>query len=54
MPENWSTALTAVTTAMTNMTTTITGSPILLLSVAIPFVGAVIGLTKRLFRFRSR
>lgn len=54
MPENWSTALTAVTTGMTDIVTTITGSPIMLLAVAIPFVGACIGLAKRLLRFGGR
>lgn len=54
MPTNWSTALAAVTDGMTDIVTTITGSPIMLLSVAIPFVGACIGLAKRLIRFGGR
>lgn len=50
----WDTAVTAVTTGMTDMVDTITGSPIMLLSVAVPFIGAVIGLAKRLLRFGGR
>lgn len=54
MPENWSTAVTAVTSGLTASVNTITGNPILLLSVAVPFVGATIGLAKRLLRFGGR
>lgn len=54
MPDNWSTVVGAVTTGMGDITTTIKGEPILLLAVAVPFVGACIGLAKRLFRFGGR
>lgn len=51
MPELWSTATSAVTTGMTSIVTTITGNAVMLLAVAVPFIGAVIGLAKRLLRF---
>lgn len=50
----WTTAVTAVTTGMTDIVDTITASPIMLLAVALPFVGATIGLAKRLLRFGGR
>lgn len=54
MPENWATAVSAVTSGLTSSVNTITANPILLLSVAVPFVGATIGLAKRLLRFGGR
>ena len=51
MPELWATATGAVTTGMTSIVTTISSNAIMLLAVAIPFIGAVIGLAKRLLRF---
>ena len=54
MPAGWTTALEAVTDGMTDIVTTITASPVMLLAVAIPFVGACIGLAKRLLRFGGR
>lgn len=51
MPELWATATGAVTTGMTSIVTTISSNSIMLLAVAIPFIGAVIGLAKRLLRF---
>lgn len=54
MPADWTTAVTAVTSGLNSTVTTITGDPIMLLSVAVPFVGATIGLAKRLLRFGGR
>lgn len=54
MPEGFSTALSLVWTQIDNCVDTITGNPMLLLSVAIPVAGAVIGLAKRLLRFSGR
>lgn len=51
MPELFGTVTTAVWNEVTTCMTTITGNPLLLLSVAVPFVGAVIGLAKRFLRF---
>lgn len=50
----WTTAVTAVTTGMTDIVDTITGNAIMLLAVAVPFVGATIGLAKRLLRFGGK
>lgn len=54
MPELWATVTGAVTTGLSNVVTTITGNAVLLLSIAVPFVGACIGLAKRLLRFGGR
>lgn len=54
MPENFTTALSAVWSQIDSCVTTITGNPMLLLSVAIPVAGAIIGLAKRLLRFGGR
>lgn len=54
MPELWSTATTAVTSGLSSVVTTITSNAVLLLAVAVPFVGACIGLAKRLLRFGGR
>lgn len=54
MPELWATATSAVTSGMTSVITTITGNAVMLLSVAVPFVGATIGLAKRLLRFGGK
>lgn len=54
MPELWATATSAVTSGMTSVITTITGNAVMLLAVAVPFVGATIGLAKRLLRFGGR
>lgn len=50
----WTTATEVVTSGMTDIVTMITGNAIMLLSVAVPFIGAVIGLAKRLLRFGGR
>ena len=54
MPETWATVVAAVTGGITNTVTTITGNAVMLLAVAVPFVGACIGLAKRLLRFGGR
>lgn len=54
MPELWSTATTAVTSGMTSVVTMITSNAVMLLAVAVPFVGATIGLAKRLLRFGGK
>lgn len=55
MPEAWSTAVSAVTSGMGDVVTTITGSAVMLVMVVgVPFVGACIGLAKRLFRSGGR
>lgn len=54
MGTTWTAAVNAVTGGMTDIVDTITGNSIMLLAVAIPFVGAVIGLAKRLLRFGGR
>lgn len=54
MPANWTTAVQAVTAGLSSSIATITGDPIMLLSVAVPFMGACIGLAKRLLRFGGR
>lgn len=54
MPTDWATTVTAVTSGMGDIVTTISGSPVMLLAVAVPFVGACIGLAKRLLRFGGR
>ncbi|MDE6501507.1 MAG: hypothetical protein K2L10_05440 [Ruminococcus sp.] len=51
---NLKTALEMVWGQMTTCVNTISGSPLLLLAVAIPVAGAVIGLAKRLLRFGGR
>lgn len=51
---NLSSAVGAVTSGMTTLVGTIKNEPLLLLAVAVPFVGACIGLAKRLFRFGGR
>lgn len=51
---NLTTALTTVWGQMDSCVTTISGSPLLLMSVAIPVAGAVVGLAKRLLRFGGR
>lgn len=51
MPELWATATGAVTTGMSSIVTTISSNAVMLLAVAVPFVGATIGLAKRLLRF---
>lgn len=51
MPELFTTVTTAVWGEVTTCMTTIISSPLLLLSVAVPFVGAIIGLAKRFLRF---
>lgn len=48
---NFSSCVSAVTSGMTSIVGTIKGEPILLLAVAVPFIGACIGLAKGLFRF---
>ena len=48
--ENLGTVFTQVTTWLTNIVTTITSSPILLMGLGIFVVGAVIGLAYRLIR----
>lgn len=50
----WDAAVTATTGGMTDIVTMITGNAIMLLAVAVPFVGAVIGLAKRLLRFGGK
>lgn len=54
MPENFTTALTLVWSQISSCVDTITGNAMLLLSVAIPVAGAIIGLAKRLLRFGGR
>ncbi|MDE6670639.1 MAG: hypothetical protein K2K16_00430 [Ruminococcus sp.] len=54
MPENFTTALTLVWSQIDSCVTTISGNPMMLLAVAIPVAGAVIGLAKRLLRFGGR
>lgn len=54
MPTLWETVTGAVTSGMTSVVTTITGNAVMLLAVAIPFIGACIGLAKRLLRFGGR
>ncbi len=54
MPELFTTAVGFVWTQIDSCVTTITGNAMLLLSVAIPVAGAVIGLAKRLLRFGGR
>lgn len=54
MPELWATATSAVTAGMTSVVSTITSNAVMLLAVAVPFVGATIGLAKRLLRFGGR
>lgn len=54
MPETWATVVSAVTGGITTTVTTITGNAVMLLAVAVPFVGACIGLAKRLLRFGGR
>lgn len=51
MPELWATATGAVTSGMSSIVTTISSNAVMLLAVAVPFVGATIGLAKRLLRF---
>lgn len=51
MPELFTTVVTAVWSQVTTCMTTISGNALLLLSVCVPFVGAVIGLAKRFLRF---
>lgn len=50
----WTTAVSAVTDGMGDVVEMITGNAIMLLSVAVPFIGATIGLAKRLLRFGGR
>lgn len=50
----WTTAVEAVTEGMTGIVTTITSNAVMMLAVAVPFVGACIGLAKRLLRFGGR
>lgn len=54
MPTDWATTVSAVTGGMGDIVTTISGSPVMLLAVAVPFVGACIGLAKRLLKFGGR
>lgn len=51
MTESFTTALNTVTSGMGNVVEMITGSPLLMLPVLVGFVGAMIGLAKRLLRF---
>ncbi len=51
---NLGTALSTVWEQVSTCVTTITSSPLLLLTVAISVAGAVIGLAKRLLRFGGR
>lgn len=51
MPELFTTVTTAVWGEVTTCMTTISSNALLLLSVAVPFVGAIIGLSKRWLRF---
>lgn len=51
MPELFTTVTGAVWGEVTNCMSTIAGNALLLLAVAVPFVGAVIGLAKRFLRF---
>lgn len=50
----WTNAVDAVTSGMGDIVTTITGNAVMMLAVAVPFVGACIGLAKRLLRFGGR
>lgn len=49
--ENMTAAIAEIWTQINNGVTTITSNPVMMLSVAVPFAGAIIGLTKRLLRF---
>ena len=51
MPEAFNDALTVVWNQLTNCMQTISNNAMLLLVVAVPLVGAAIGLAKRLLRF---
>lgn len=51
MTESFTTALNTVTSGMGNVVEMITGSSLLMLPVLVGFVGAMIGLAKRLLRF---
>lgn len=51
MPELFTTVTTAVWGEVTNCMTAISTNALLLLSVAVPFVGAIIGISKRWLRF---
>lgn len=51
MPELFTTTVGAVWSQISDCMATITGSALLLLPVAVAFVGAVIGLAKRFLRF---
>lgn len=54
MPEIWATSVAAVTGGISSIVTTITANAVMLLAIAVPFVGACIGLAKRLLRFGGR
>lgn len=54
MPELFTTAVGFVWTQISSCVDTISGNAILLLGVAVPAAGAVIGLSKRLLRFGGR
>lgn len=54
MPEIWAPAVAAVTGGISSIVTTITGNVVMLLAITVPFVGACIGLAKRLLRFGGR
>lgn len=51
MPELFTTVVGEVWTQVGTCMTTIAGNALLLLSVAVPFAGAIIGLGKRFLRF---
>lgn len=51
MPAMFTTVVAAVWNQISSCMTTIVGNELLLLSVAVPFVGAIIGLAKRFLRF---
>lgn len=51
MPALFTTVVGAVWDQVTTCMNTVVANPLLLLSVAVPFVGAIIGLAKRFLRF---
>lgn len=54
MPELWTVAATAVWEGVTKTVSTVTNDAVLMLPIAVAFVGAAIGLGKRLLRFGGR
>lgn len=51
---SWDAATAAALSGMTSIVTMITSNAVMLLAVAVPFVGATIGLAKRLLRFGGK